>query len=159
MPSFGLSRRLRGRLTAASVIRCLIYGVQCRGVWCYCSEVADLLLGKLPRPHYRICMNDQQLTQQDVNKSLGLWTVKVYIGQVQLLYVAHVARLPLDRPERIALFGWLTTAILGSKAPSLANNSGNAFWKLWHWQRWIPKTLQQPGSRLHNGMVVHIGSP
>ena len=51
--------------------------------------------------------HEERLSQQDLNKSLGWWPIKVYVGQAQLLYLGHVARLPADRPERVALFGWL----------------------------------------------------
>ena len=114
LPSFGLNRRLRGRLISASVIRCLLYGVQCREVSGSTARKWQTWLNSVAREATKTRlqdMHDQQLTQQDVNKSLGLWPVKVYIGQAQLLYVAHVARLPLDRPERIALFGWLSTEL------------------------------------------------
>ncbi len=50
-----------------------------------------------------------KITQQDLNKSLNIWPMKTYVGQAQfqLLYLGHLARLPPDRPERMALFGWL----------------------------------------------------
>ena len=52
-------------------------------------------------------MHEAKITQQDLNKSLNIWPIKTYVGQAQLLYLGHLARLPPDRPERMALFGWL----------------------------------------------------
>lgn len=78
-------------------------------------------------------MHDAKLTQQDINKALGLWPVKVHIGQSQLLYLGHVARLPEDRPERLALFGWFQVEAafhMGKTAPKLVANYGNVWLNL-----------------------------
>ena len=95
----------------ASVMRSLLFGTQCREVtartvrrWqCWINTVAR------EATHTQVStMHDNQQTQRDLNKSLlGWWPAKVMIGQVQVMHLGHVARLPLHRPERAALFGWL----------------------------------------------------
>ncbi len=52
-------------------------------------------------------MHEAKITQQDLKKRLNAWPSKTYVGQAQLLYLGHLARLPPDRPERLALFGCL----------------------------------------------------
>ena len=110
LPRFGLNRKLRGRQISAAVVRCLIYGVQCREVCGATVRTWQAWLNSVAREATKTRlqdMHDSKLTQQDVNKSLGIWSIKIYIGQAQLQYLGHVARLSPDRPERIALFGWL----------------------------------------------------
>ena len=110
LPRFGLPKQLRGRLVAASVIRSLLFGLQCHAVsgatlrkWqTWLNGVARYVTGtRLSEMHER------QITQSDVNQALGWWPIQVYVGQAQLMYLGHIARLPHGRPERIALFGWL----------------------------------------------------
>ena len=124
------------------------YGVQCREVCGSTARKWQTWLNSVAREATRARLQDthgQHLSQQGVNKSLGLWPIKVCIGQAQLLYVAHVARLPLDRPERIALSGWLS---------ELAYNSGKQgsesrrqlCWRSQRWRTFHHQRLHQPGS-------------
>ena len=74
LPGFGLSRQLRGRLIAASVIRSLLFGVQCREVSGVTLRKWQSWLNGVARDatNTRLShMHEEQLTQRDLNKSLG----------------------------------------------------------------------------------------
>ena len=144
LPRFGLNRKLRGRLISAAVVRCLLYGVQCREVCGATVRKWQAWLNSVAREATKTRlqdMHDSKLTQQDVNKSLGIWPIKIYIGQAQLQYLGHVARLSPDRPERIALFGWLPHEL-----PLNTGKSGT-------------KSRRQLWQRLLELMFLHHGTP
>ena len=73
-------------------------------------------------------MQEQQLTQRDLRKKLGLQQVSTCVGAGQLAYLGHIARLPSDRLEPKFLSAWLPDEALQNSYKG-ATCSRHVFWK------------------------------